>query len=844
VATPVEWEGDVALSDGGTVHVRPVSPGDAERLVRFHGRQSPESIYLRFFTALPALSARQVERFTTVDSEDRMAFVALLGDDLVGIAGWDGLDAGRAEIALSVDDAHRGRGVGTVLLEYLAAAARDAGITEFTGTVLPSNRRMLDVFRAAGFDATSRYADGLVEVSLSIDPTERTRAAIEARERKAEARSVARVLAPRTVAVVGAGRRPGTVGHEAFRNLLANGFQGAAYPVNREAHHVASVRAWSSVLDVPDEIDLAVVAVPPAAVPGVVRECAAKRVRAVVVLTTGVEDGAGIAAAARGSGMRLVGPGSLGVVNTDPAVRLQGTFVPVVPAAGRVACCSQSGPLGAAILERLRELGVGVSTFVDAGTKADLSANDLLQYWEGDDRTGVVLLYLESFGNPRKFARLARRVATTKPVVAVAAAGGHADALLAQLGVIRVDSLDHLFDVARVLDGHPVPAGRRAAIVANTEGAAALAAEVFAAAGVHVTGTVALAPGAGAADYGAAVGSVAASGEAHAALVLYAPHFEASPVDVVAAVTAAVAATAGGEQGFPVVASCFGALTGAERAAAGVPTFTFPDDAARALAKVAAYGEWRALPAGREVVPEGVDGEAVAAAVRRELAACPGGRVLPLGTAMALLDRAAGLPMARSSLAGSADEAVAAAADLGGPVALKATGLAALAKTEAGGLALDVTGPDEVRAAYGRMLAALGDAMRPAVVQEMVAPGVDLSVGVRQGGAVGPVVVVGPGGAGAASGGAADVVGAVPLTDVDAERLVDAAPGPVPEGARAGLADLLLRLAHLADTVPELAEVVCNPVIASGAGVAVVDVRVAVAPAPARPVVPDVRRLG
>jgi acyl-CoA synthetase (NDP forming)/GNAT superfamily N-acetyltransferase len=836
VATPVEWEGDVALADGGTAHVRPVRSEDAERLVRFHGRQSPESIYLRYFTALPALSARQVERFTTVDHEDRMAFVALLDDELVGIAGWDRLEGPRAEVALAVDDAHRGRGIGTVLLEYLVAAAREVGITEFAGTVLPSNRRMLDVFRAAGFRTSSRFADGLVEVELGLEPSEASRAVIEAREHQAEARSVARALAPRTVAVVGAGRRPGTVGHELFRNLLANGFEGAAYPVNPNAHHVGSVRAWPSVLDVPDDVDLAVVAVPPAAVPGVVDECAAKRVRAVVVVTTGVEDEAGLVARARGSGMRVVGPASLGLVNTDPAVRLHATFAPIAPVPGRVACCSQSGPLGAAILERLRERRIGVSAFVDAGSKADLSANDVLQFWEGDERTAVVLLYLESFGNPRKFVRIVRRMARTKPVVAVAGAGAHSE-VLGQIGVIRVDSLDRMFDVATVLDGHPVPAGRRVAVVSNADGPAAMAAEVSARAGLAVAATVVLPPMPSAADYGAAVAAVADGGEADSAVVLYAPHVDTPPADVVAA----VAGAAGGL--FPVVVSCFGALTPAQRREAPVPAFTFPDDAALALARVALYGEWRSRPAGREVVPDGLDAGAAAALVAAELDAHPGGRVLPVDGALALL-AAAGVRPARSVLVRSADEAVAAAGELGRPVAVKATGLPALAKTEAGGLALDVTGPEEVRSAYERMAAALGDAMRPAVVQEMVTPGVDLAVTVRQAAAVGPVVVVGPGGAGAAPGGPADVAGAVPLTDLDADRLVAAAPGPVPDGARAGLADLLLRLAHLADAVPELAEVVCNPVIASADGAVVVDVRATVAPAPAVPALPDVRRLG
>ena len=410
--------------------------------------------------------------------------MAELGDQLVGVARYDrepGTDS--AEVAFVVSDEHQGRGIGTVLLEHLAAAARERGITRFVAETLAHNDQMLGVFRAAGFAERTRIEDGVVHVELLIEPTDRARAAIEEREHRAEAASVARLLTPRSVAVIGASRNPDTVGHQVLRNLLAGGFAGPVYPVNPGAEHVASVKAYPTVLDVPGAVDLAVVAVPAAAVLEVVRQCAAKGVAGLVVLSAGFGEVGDVAAQAelrdlaRRNGMRLVGPNCIGVVNT--AIGLDATFSPYAPSPGRIAMQSQSGALGIAILERSARIGLGVSSFVSVGNKADVSGNDLLQYWEDDPGTDVVLLYLESFGNPRKFARIARRVSRRKPIVAVksgrSAAGVRAasshtaamaspdiavDALFRQAGVIRVDTLDELFDMALVLGSQPLPGGQ------------------------------------------------------------------------------------------------------------------------------------------------------------------------------------------------------------------------------------------------------------------------------------------------------------------------------------------------------------------------------------------------
>src|ERR671918_1882463 len=422
---PEYWTSDVVLVDGGTARIRPIEPSDGPALVAFHGRLSPESVYARFFSAKPTLTDAEVERFTHVDHDARVALVAELGDRLVGVARYDRTaDEREAEVAFVVADEHQGRGIGTVLLEHLAAAARERGITRFVAETLPGNRKMLEVFRGAGFDETTSSGDGVVYVELAIEPTDRARAVVEAREHRAEARSVARLLTPRSVAVVGASRNPATVGHQVLRNLLAGGFDGPVYPVNPGAAHVASVKAYPTILDVPDDVDLAVVAVPATAVLDVIEQCGQKGVAGLVVLSAGFDEVAGGAVAQAGlrdrahrHGMRLVGPNCIGVVNT--AVGLNATFSPYAPRPGRIAMQSQSGALGIAVLERSARIGLGVSSFVSVGNKADVSGNDLLQYWEDDPGTDVVLLYLESFGNPRKFSRIARRVSRRKPIVAV-----------------------------------------------------------------------------------------------------------------------------------------------------------------------------------------------------------------------------------------------------------------------------------------------------------------------------------------------------------------------------------------------------------------------------------------
>ncbi|QGG95089.1 bifunctional acetate--CoA ligase family protein/GNAT family N-acetyltransferase [Actinomarinicola tropica] len=868
---PRQWEADVLLADGATVHVRPIRPDDADRLVAFHNRQSPESIYLRFFSARPRLSPREVERFTHIDYVDRMAFVAVLGDEMIGVARYDREpETPRAEVAFITDDHHHGRGLATLLLEYLAAVAREHGITTFTATTLPQNRKMLGVFKQAGFTVSTRFSEGVIEVLLGIEESREALAAIEDRERRAEARSILRLLSPRSVAVIGAGRQRGGLGHEAFRNVLAGGFNGPAYPVNASAPYVLSVRTYPTILDIPDEVDLAVVAVPGPEVLAVVEQCAEKGVKGLVVISAGFAEtgpeGAElqrrVVEVARGNGMRLVGPNCMGVVNTAPLVSLRATFAPITPTPGGLAFLSQSGTLGTAIVENMHELGLGLSSFLSLGNKADVSLNDLLQFWEQDERTDAVLLYLESFGNLRKFTRIARRVGRSKPIVSVTSTGARLDtageldlppdatldALLRQSGVIRVSTLTALFDVTRVLLSQPLPRGPRVAIVSNSSGPARLAVDACRGAGLqpavlqeetrqaiqaavpiatHVANPLDLTHAAGPSHYESTLRRVLADPGVDSVIAIFAPPLLARTDQV----AMSIAAAADGADK-PVLAVVLGAdaRRGGVAADLPVPLYGFPEEAARALGRVAQYRSWLIEQEGRIPEIEDADPELAHEIVARELAT-EATTVLDHETAMQLV-ATYGIRLIPTHLVDDEDAAVAAAHQIGLPVVLKATGLERLSKTETGGLAVDLHRDDEVRQSYERMVDHLGDAMRPAVVQPMVPTGLDVAIRLVQNAAVGSVISIGVGGV------VVDQVGFdslrfLPLTDVDAATLIDSSRigALLPDGSpeRAHLCELLLRISALAEAVPEVADLRLNPVIVSASGAAVTEVRVRIA---------------
>lgn len=559
---PRSWEADVVLSDGGTARLRPIRPDDADRLRTFQGRLSPETVYNRFFSYRPALSASEITYFTSVDHTDRVALVALLQGEIIGVVRYDRLPGTRdAEVAFVVEDAHQGRGLGPVLLEHLAAAAGERGIDRFLADTLPTNGAMLAVFRTAGYSVSRVLADGYVELSFPIRQTETSLSVMRAREHRAEARSMRRLLAPRSVAVIGASRERGTPGHEVLRSLLSSGFEGPVYPVNAAADHVGGVAAYPDVRQVPGPVDLAVVAVPASEVAEVVRSCGEKGVHGLIVVSGGFADagpeGSGrleeVVRLARSGGMRLIGPNAMGVVNTDPSVRLHASFTAAAPPVGRVGVFSQSGALAGTFLAQACRRALGLSTFVSIGDRGDVSGNDLLQYWQDDPRTDVVLLHLLGFGNPRKFARVARELGRSKPVVALKSGHGRSDvavdALFGSAGVVRVGSLAQLFEAAQLFALQPLPAGRRVGILGNSTALAAMAADACRGLDLEVpeldgesqerlrvlTGTtsslnpVNLGPFAGPAELAAGLDVLTTSGQVDAVLALVVPPPSADP---------------------------------------------------------------------------------------------------------------------------------------------------------------------------------------------------------------------------------------------------------------------------------------------------------------------------
>jgi acetyl coenzyme A synthetase (ADP forming)-like protein len=887
------WDADVVLSDGGTVHLRAATSADGPALSAFYARLSEHSRYQRFLGPTSAGRAAALERVDDLDPAQRLVLVAELGDAVVAAAQFDrhvGGDADVAEVAFAVQDDHQGRGLGTILLEHLAVAARALGVRRFVAETLASNRAMLRVFADAGFAQARANHHGLVEVALDLTPTDEVTEALRHREHVSEARSVARLLAPQSVAVIGASRRSGTIGNAILRNLLAGDFTGTVSPVNPGAASVAGVRAYPSVLDVPGPVDVAIVAVPAEHVLAVAAECATKGVDGLVVISAGFREVAGggdrereLVQLARRNGMRVVGPNCMGVLNTAPDVRMNATFAPYEPLAGAIGFASQSGGLGIGLLAKAHALGLGVSTFVSMGNKADVSSNDLLQYWEDDPATRVILLYLESFGNPRKFARIARRVGRTKPIVAVksgrTAAGARGtsshtaslaapdvavDALFRQAGVIRVDTLEELYDTARLLASQPLPAGRRVAIVSNGGGPGILAADACAGRGLEVPelgsatqaalrGVVApeasvanpvdLVASASAETYEAAVRIVLEAPDVDAVMVLFVAPLVTQRDDVVRALYRAV----GAEPRAKTVLACFLGDEGVLADDGVIPNFAFAEAAAGALALVAEHAEWRNRDPG--VVPElpGVDVVTARALVAAALDAHPDGVWLDPPAARELLACFA-IPVVTTRAVSSAAEAGAVAAELGVPVALKAGSGALVHKSDVGGVRLGLEGA-EVGDAFTEMQRALGDAMGGAVVQPMVGPGVETIVGVTQDASFGPLVLLGLGGL-AAELTRDTAVRLTPLTSVDAHELVRSLRGsPLLFGYRgtpvldsAALEDLLLRVGLLADALPEAVELDCNPVIVTVEGATVVDVKVRLVPG-TRPVPPGLRRL-
>jgi acetate---CoA ligase (ADP-forming) len=864
---------DVVVRDGSTVCLRAAVQEDVPALVAFLESLSDNSRYQRFL-GLPELTPARIRTLVTPDRSAINALVVESRGRIVAFAGFyrDARQPRRAEVAFAVSDALQGHGIGTRLLERLAVLARAQGIDTFTADVLGDNRRMQDVFRESGFGILTSVEQGVCHVTVSLLVTERFTDRAAARSQTAAAASMAAFFAPRTVAVIGANRARGRIGSEILHNLKASGYTGTLVAIHPTAAEVDGVRTYAHIGDVPGTVDLAVVVVPAAAVLSTADECIAKGVRAICVISAGFSEcgdegrarEAALIERIRTAGCRLIGPNCMGLLNTDPAVRLNATFSPVEPPAGSVAMSTQSGALGLAILDYAKRLNIGISSFVSVGNKPDVSGNDLIQYWAEDPRTSVILLYLESFGNPKKFSDIARRVGRIKPIVAVKAgrssAGARAasshtgalassetvvDALFHHAGVIRTERLEEMFDVAALLANQPIPRGRNVAILTNAGGPGILAADAcdahglalpvlsdatrdelrsFLPAEASVGNPVDMLASAPASHYQRALSAILRDDRIDSVITIFIPPLVTDPADVAVAVAAAARAS----RDKPVL-GVFMQAAGAPPALAPIPCYAFPESAAIALAQVATYGEWRARSGEAPPRLDRIDRGRIRAVIDAVLSR--GGGWTTAGEATELL-AAAGIQSADARVVTTVDDALRAASAIGYPVVLKALGATLLHKTERQAVALSLATPAAVASAYADFGSRLGSEMTAALVQRMLPPGVEMIVGMIQDPSFGPVVACGTGGV------LVDVLADTafrlhPLTATDATSMVNDLRGArllrgyrgAPAVDEDGLRQVLLRVSELATAAPEIQELDLNPVIVSTAGAVVADAR-------------------
>jgi acyl-CoA synthetase (NDP forming)/GNAT superfamily N-acetyltransferase len=883
------------LADGTTITIRPAGPGDFEAVKQFHEAMSPDNLYLRFFSLSRQAAEQEARRVCRgEDGSAHGAILGFLGDELVGVASFEPeTDPATAEVAFAVADRMHRRGVATLLLEHLVSLGRDRGVRVFTASALPENTAMLRVFADVGLAVTRRLDDGLVELSMAIPGSAALSEpstyldAVAGREQRAEVASLEPLFAPRSVAVVGAGHRPGSIGRFILLNIRDAGFTGTLHAVNPHLGDIDGIPIVPSLAALPEAPDLVVVTVPAAAVLDVAQECGKRGSRSLVVITSGLTSAqsARLLDTCRRWGMRLVGPNCFGVA--VPGLGLDATFAAHHPAAGSAGLVVQSGGVGVALLEHFSRLGIGISSFASVGDKLDVSSNDMLQWWAEDGTTRLAVLYLESFGNPRKFARTAARVSATMPVLTVhagrsapgqRAAASHTaaaaaplitrQALFEQAGIIATTSFGELLEAAVLLASQPVPAGSRVCIVSNAGGAGVLAADACVEAGLAVAtpshtaqahlaeilplgaalgGPVDTTAAVSAEAFSAALSTVAFDIGVDAVIALIVPTAASALIPALSAarlpvpLAAVVLDQPNAVQLLPIAgdeAAGEGTGTpGTGRKSAcrmGVPAYSYPESAAKALARAARYGSWRSRPRGSVPEIDGIRTGEARALIDSFLDRMPGGGWLPADEADRVL-RCYQLPIVPDRLAVTADEAAAAAADLGGLVALKAQVPGLVHKSNAGAVLLGLDGPDAARSGFATLAERFAGNFSGVLVQPMISGGTEVIIGVVQEPVFGPLVVFGLGGV------ATEVLGdhaarLAPLTTADADDLIHsirAAPlllghrGQPPADV-AALRGALLRISRLADDLPQVAELDLNPVIARPDGVTAVDARIRV----------------
>jgi acyl-CoA synthetase (NDP forming)/GNAT superfamily N-acetyltransferase len=859
------------LADGTTVEIRPARPGDFDAVRNMHETMSPDNLYLRFFSMSRVAAEQAARRICREPAPDHAALLAVLDGEVAGYGIYERFGAGSpsAEVALAVADDMHNRGVGTLLLEHLVSLAGSQRVRTLIAETLSENALMLKVFADAGLAPQRALMDGVYEFTFPLPAGEADAAlgtyrdAVAERERSAGVASLRHVLDPASVAVIGAGRRPGSVGRAILLNIITGGFPGPVHVVNPGVAELEGVRCVPSVAALPQDVDLAVIAVPAAALLGVAEECGRRGVKALVVITAGLGGAARVEllGICRRHGMRMVGPASFGVAS--PRIGLDATFAARHPQPGKAGLALQAtGGASIVLLEHLSRLGVGISSAVSLGGKDDVSGTDMLRWWESDPATKLAVLYLESFRSPHKFARTARGVARTMPVLTVTAGRRPAAALAAavaiplltrqalfeQAGVIAAANLGELLDTAALLAAQPVPAGGRVAVVSNTRGGAMLAADACGDAGLQVA---VLARATRRALRDMLPSGAAVAGPVDTTLLVAPGVFRqclelagGDPgVDAVLALTAATAASnlasevGAARLSVPIAAAVMDQveavrlLPGPGEDSTAVPAYAYPESAARALGHAARYGTWLATPPGNVPDLEGLHPERASELIAGFLAGAPAGGWLSRGPTVELLG-CYGVPLAPGTAVTTEGAAIAAAERCGGPIALRADVPGLMRMSDIGTVVLSLDGADEVRRGFRSLRETFGDRLAAVIIQPMITGGAEVTISVLQEQLFGPLVLFGLAtGAGALADRTARLA---PLTDADADDLIRSVPGaPLLSGRRgtpaadlAALRDMLLRVSRMADDLPQIAELELNPVLARPDGAQAIDGRV------------------
>lgn len=884
---------EVILRTGQSLKLRPIRPDDRERLKAFFYRLSPHTRYLRFQYAKEHITDQELRHFTEVTPPDRYAYVAAQGEgereQIVAVARWDMLpDRKTAEVAFTVMDNIQLHGIGTILLEELARAALANNITMFMAQVLDENSRMLEVFDESGFRLKKEIQDGVWHFSIDLKDQEEYSKRAEYREHIARSEGVRKLFNPRRVAIIGASRSPESVGGALFRNMLRDGFKGIVFPVNPKTESIAGVLCYKSVMDVPVDIDLAVIVVPAEGVLGVVDQCAEKGIGTLVIISAGFGE-SGLEGRERerklrekilSYGMRVVGPNCLGVLNNSPEVRLNATFSPVIAPAGNLSIGSQSGALGLALLDHAKSIDLGISSFVSYGNRIDIATDDLLEFWEDDKNTDVIVLYQESFGNPRKFGRIAKRIAHKKPIIAVKAgrslvgakaASSHTgalaasdvavDALFRQAGVIRVTTIEEMFNACQVLTSQPLPKGPNVAILTNAGGPGVLAADACEGFGLKVrplseetqqrlrtflpkaaavTNPVDMIATAPPEAFSSCLEVLLEDPDIDSVILIYIPPLVTKPEDVADAVKSVLKDYSGDK---PVI-TCFmmspSAMEGIRRDS-NIRPFVFPEDAVQALSLAYSYAQYKNRAEGTPVKFP-VQTEEIRKMFFQEGRPMPRGWMMP-ETALELL-RSYGIKTAETLVAMTADEAAEKAENAGFPVVMKVRSNRIVHKTDIGGIAVGLRDRDEVKKAFNDIKLKVEEAgkldeMQGVIIQPMIKGGQEIIVGMSLDPLFGPLVMTGLGGIEVEL--LKDVSFAIhPLNDVEPERMLTQLKSfPLLKGYRGrppgdidALKETILRFSALIEDFPEIETIEINPlkVLEQGKGCVAVDARVYLRP--------------